>query len=398
MRLFEVFDDLQVNEELAVTFNETEVEKVTVLRKSGTVVVHIDSKKLIPKQSIKKMQKELKKQCFANTEGALVFREHYRLSGQYHLENLWDAYKDSILEELSDESIMLAAFLKKAALSFTEREIKITAEDSFLNRHSGEELKDYLETLFLERFDMEAIVRVVYEKKEAERKQAGQEQAYEFLNRDVLRAFGVKRALENASEGGQSNKKSAATVKTEKSAADKVSAKAAMSGQTASKQEQTAGGQAEKAKSVESQESKKPEGKREFVPKKKIPDDPDIFYGRPFEGEATPLADIQDEIGECVVRGKVIKFEDRPLKNNPEKFFVSAYITDFTDTIGVKLFVKMEDIEELRSNLKKGKYVKLKGLAALDRYDHEVSISAVVGDEGWYPGKPCCLPGSRYPC
>ena len=395
MKLFEVFEDLQVNEELTSTFNETELLKVTVLRKSSTVVLSIDSTKLIPRRSIQKMQRELKQQCFANTKGNLVFCEHYQLSSQYNLENLWYAYKESLFEELSEESVMLGAFVKKTAVSFTEKEIHVTVEDTFLNRHTGEELREYVEPLFLKRFDMEIFVRIHYEKEE--KRNESYSQSYEFLNRDVLQAFGVKRALE-ASE--QKGKQSVATTvkkgtvsagnkqveKNKKSeGSTSVSTKVSEANHTHVSQAGT-GKQLEGSLELKSEpkgevrtEAKKFDGKRDFVPKKKIPDDPDLFYGRPFEGEVTPLSDIQDEIGECVIHGKVIKYEDRPLKNNPEKFFISAYITDFTDTIGVKLFVKSEDIEELKGHLKEGKYVKLKGLAALDRYDHEVCMSAIVG-------------------
>ena len=389
MKLFEVFEDLQVNEELTSTFNETELLKITVLRKSSTVVLSIDSTKLIPRRSIQKMQKELKQQCFANTKGSLVFCEHYQLSSQYNLENLWYAYKESLFDELSEESVMLGAFAKKAHISFTEKEVHVTAEDTFLNCHVGEELREYVETLFLKRFDMEIFVRNHYIKEE--KRNESYSQSYEFLNRDVLQAFGAKRAFE-ASE--QKGKQSVATEVKKKT----ISAENKQAGQnkkldaSISRTNHIQVSQAGVGKQLEGSlevkpeikgeaktEAKKFDGKRDFVPKKKIPDDPDIFYGRAFDGEVTPLSDIQDEIGECVIHGKVIKYEDRPLKNNPEKFFISAYITDFTDTIGVKLFVKSEQMEELKGHLKEGKYVKLKGMAALDRYDHEVCMSAIVG-------------------
>lgn len=50
-----------------------------------------------------------------------------------------------------------------------------------------------------------------------------------------------------------------------------------------------------------------------YVKKKII--DPDIFYGRPFEGDETPISEINDEIGEVIVRGKIIQMETREIRN-----------------------------------------------------------------------------------
>ncbi|MBE5961424.1 MAG: PolC-type DNA polymerase III, partial [Lachnospiraceae bacterium] len=119
---------------------------------------------------------------------------------------------------------------------------------------------------------------------------------------------------------------------------------------------------------------------KKFEPKytkKKLPDDPDIVYGRPFDGESIPISDIQDEIGEVVIRGKIINYEDRELRN--EKFLVIFSVTDFSDTISAKLFVRADQIEEVRGAVKKGKFIRMKGMALLDKYDREIAITSVVG-------------------
>ena len=113
MKLFEVFEELQVNEELTATFSETEVEKITVLRKSGTVILSIDSTKLIPRRSVQKMQTELKKQCFSNLQGNLLFREHYRLSEQYNLESLWSYIKREFIRRVHRRKYFACYFCKK---------------------------------------------------------------------------------------------------------------------------------------------------------------------------------------------------------------------------------------------------------------------------------------------
>ncbi len=59
-------------------------------------------------------------------------------------------------------------------------------------------------------------------------------------------------------------------------------------------------------------------GKGRFGKRELVPDDPEIIYGRFFDGEAIPISEVQDEIGEVVLRGKIIKLDVRELKN--EKF------------------------------------------------------------------------------
>ncbi len=78
-----------------------------------------------------------------------------------------------------------------------------------------------------------------------------------------------------------------------------------------------------------------------------------------------------------VLRGKILKLDVRELKN--EKLLYIFSFTDFTDTIQAKLFVRAEQKEELSAKLKEGAFIKIKGMAMLDKYDHEISVTSVVG-------------------
>ncbi len=54
-------------------------------------------------------------------------------------------------------------------------------------------------------------------------------------------------------------------------------------------------------------------------------------------------------------------------------------VTDDTDTIVVKIFVKAEQIKEMSGVLKKGTFVKVKGKVMTDAFDHELTITSVWG-------------------
>ena len=53
-----------------------------------------------------------------------------------------------------------------------------------------------------------------------------------------------------------------------------------------------------------------------------------------------------------ILRGQILELEARELRN--EKTILIFSITDFTDTIGVKLFLKNEQAQEVLGQIKKG--------------------------------------------
>ena len=110
--------------------------------------------------------------------------------------------------------------------------------------------------------------------------------------------------------------------------------------------------------------------------------DEDCFYGRNCDGEHVKIADIQDEIDEVVIEGMVVSVEEREIRN--EKVIYMFNISDFTDSIMAKIFIDKEELELMRSNIKVGKFLKLKGNPMFDRYSREITITSVKGIK---PGK-----------
>jgi len=106
-------------------------------------------------------------------------------------------------------------------------------------------------------------------------------------------------------------------------------------------------------------------------------DNPDVIYGRDFDEEAQPIEDIIGEMGDVTIRGTVLKLDTREIRN--EKTILTFDVTDFTDTITIKLFTKNEFVKELTGSLKAGTFVKIKGVATLDKFDHEITIGSLTG-------------------
>ncbi len=106
-------------------------------------------------------------------------------------------------------------------------------------------------------------------------------------------------------------------------------------------------------------------------------DNPNVIFGRDFEDESINIEEIWGEMGEVVIRGKVRALETREIRN--ERTIVSFEITDFTDTIKVKMFVHNDHLAELTTDLKTGAFLKIKGVTVNDTFDRELTIGSVVG-------------------
>lgn len=110
---------------------------------------------------------------------------------------------------------------------------------------------------------------------------------------------------------------------------------------------------------------------------KKKPSNPDVLYGRDFDEEPMPIEQVDSALGEIVIAGMIRKVDEREIRN--ERTILMFDLTDFTDTITVKMFIANAQLPEVKEYIKKGNFIKVKGVAALDRYDQEISITSVWG-------------------
>ena len=117
--------------------------------------------------------------------------------------------------------------------------------------------------------------------------------------------------------------------------------------------------------------------KGDFNRSVKRSDNPDVIYGRDFEEEAIPIEEIIGDMGEIVIRGKIIRYDSREIKN--EKTILMFDVTDFTDTMTIKMFARNDQVKEITAEMKAGAFVKLKGVTMIDRFDNELTIGSIAG-------------------
>ncbi|WP_461809943.1 PolC-type DNA polymerase III [Faecalimonas sp.] len=340
-RFFDVFPTLQVEEEIAYLFEEVEVTKVTTTSLKDRLKIYFLSTHLIPKSYVYHMEEMIRTQLFGRTPISIHIVEKYQLSEQYTPENLMKEYRDSILEELKEKSAVEYNMFLNARCTFEEEDILcLTLEDTIVAKGKQDSIVQLLEEVFCDRCNIPIEVRVFYEKaKESKHKKYNE--------------IRLQQEIRSIVEGNESRRREHIEEEKEKN--------------TDKKQEKT----------VKPKEEKKTFQKKEFYSSIKRSEDPNVIYGRNFEDDPIELFKVVGEIGEITIRGKVIQFDTREIRN--EKTIVMFAITDFTDTIMVKMFTRNEQLPEILSEITKGAFLKIKGVTTIDKFDGELTIGSVTG-------------------
>lgn len=370
-KFFEVFNTLKVPEEIGVYLTDTEVTRVSKTSTNSLARVYLSSERLISKQVIYKAEDALKKQIFRMKNMDVRIIDRYRLSKQYTPVKIMEIYYDSILFELEKYWTLEYNLLKNSQWEFDgEHCLVLTLEDGFLSRTYADTLADYFKKIFLNRFGFEIDVIYKYAKKEGSHYELENEHK---LNLRVAQIEKNMRAAQAAGDGV--NEDSSKTAFSKGTSTSSKSENAASSGTKSND-----GAVQENSR----QSSFGDKNRTQFGQKgsqneyyKKKPSNPDVLYGRDFDEEPMPIEQVDSALGEIVISGMIRKVDEREIRN--ERTILMFDLTDFTDTITVKMFIANAQLPEVKEYIKKGNFIKVKGVAALDRYDQEISITSVWG-------------------
>ena len=349
---FDVFPTLKVNKEYENLFREVEVMKVTTTSLRDFIRVHICSTHLIAKRSVCKMEEMIREQLFGHTQIQVEVVETYQLSELYTPENLLREYRDSILYELQRQSMLEYNMFQNAVCTFEDTQtLCIEMTDSIVAEGKKDAIVGTIDRIFNERCQVPTKIKVLYrEPQESKNKKHGE--------------IRIQQEVDAILEQN-------ASLHEEKIAQKKEKTEEVKKKESVPKQEKAP------AESKKKEFPKREFQKKEFYRSPKRSDNPDVLYGRDFEDEAIPLSDVVGEMGEITIRGKILKLETREIRN--EKTIVMFAITDFTDTIMVKMFTRNEQLPEILAGIKKGAFLKIKGVTTIDKFDGELTIGSVVG-------------------
>ncbi len=369
----EVFPTLHLEGDCKVYMEDVRVDRVVTTRARDLLKVYISCDNIIEKEYIYKVEKELHKQLFSALEGGkegpeVKLYETFHLSAQYDAPAVFGAYKNSMLLELKEYSPMLHSMLKSAEMSFeADDKVVLTMEDIPLYHQKSGELLQILDKIVCERCGVRAFFEVAYdEPKESKYREEDDIK----IARRIAEIAGNRAAISQTSDSEYVDMSGVDGNEFEHAASPMQGADAKIAEQPKKQPVQ----KAEPAQPLKKEFKK--EGKKDFKSFRRQgrrSDNPDVLYGYDVEGEIVPMDQILDEMGEITIRGKVLSVEEREIRN--EKTIVSFFITDFTDTMKCKMFCPNKELPNIREGVKKGAFLLVRGLCAMDSFDKDLTIS-----------------------
>ena len=345
-KFFEVFGALKLSSDDRELFEETDVARLVSSSRHDKLHVYLESSYIIPHRDIVNMEELIRKQYRVYSEVRII--ETFNLSEQYTLENLFKVYKASIIFEAHSHNPLWKEFLNHADFKFPDNNtLCLVLEDRLICRDHAKDIIELFDYILNVRCRMACDVICEYKEREVR----------ESVVRSKLHVEEEIRRITALSDAAGSDEKEAAGENKEPKAENKT--------ERASKDTQN------------QNKNKNQNQNAARMPKNKLPDNPDVIYGRDFNDEPVSIASIDGEIGTVTLRGEVVRFEKIEFKNG--RIMVSFDITDYTDSIGVKIFPKDYEQERLFEFLKKGVFILIKGDTDIDKYEKEFQLSFVKG-------------------
>ncbi len=328
------------DEEIDGVFSDVRVRRITSNASRSRLDVYIVSPHPIHKKLIMKTERELSKLFPGAERVRFVLHETFELSSQYDPKNLMDEYEMSVRYELKVEEPILFGLYKSSEKHFTgDGEYEIILPDTVIAHNMAGDLQSYFDRLFRDRCGLSVKVKIDYRKEEASdiRKEA------EYRIREKIASISGRAdsAVAAASGSGTAGKSGGGTKK---------------SGYYGRRQE-----------------------KGSYTPRTKKSDDPDVIYRKDVLGQTMEIAEVDGDMSDIVIRGQIASFEEKPVKEGAW-ILMKFNLTDFTDTIGVRLFLHPEEAGKLKDELKPGAFIKLCGsVQGPSKYEKEMTIGSVKG-------------------
>lgn len=337
-KFFETFPTLKVEDDIDVLFHGVEVTKVATTSLRDKINIHIFSRHLIEKAHIYQMERGIKEQLFGRAKVSIHIKEKYQLSEQYTPKILMEEYAESIVLELKSYSVLAAQMFERAKFTFEDNNILcLEMADNIVAEGKQNYIVDLLNEIYNERFSMPMDIRVIFKK--VEKKSKASEQDELLIQQEINSIF--QRRAERVKEEADGNEDKKDSGKDKGDGA------------------------------------KKPFVKNDYVRMAKLTDDPNLIYGRNFDDDPITLDQVVGEMGEITFQGRVFQMDQREIRN--EKTILMFAVTDFTDSIMIKMFVRNDQLADIIGDVKKGAFLKIKGVTTIDKFDGELTIGSLSG-------------------
>ncbi|MBO4337467.1 MAG: PolC-type DNA polymerase III [Lachnospiraceae bacterium] len=386
-KFYEVFPNIQLKSDVADIMKSVDVDKVVMTKTHTMLKVYITCDNLIDKHLVKSAEEDISRQLSesAASQGGpaastqVRFFETYHLSDQYTPEKLMEAYKDSILFELTEYSPVLAGMLRKADISYEDGCMIVDVERNILYMQKETDFLRILDKIICHRCGMDTVIKIKYHDPQSSidlraEKEAMLKRKAALISSMADSGNSYDKDMDSFAEGGSKMAWDDNSAKEGEGTCDKPSEPAKETG-TQPKEKAAAPSFGKK-----SFQKKAGQGSR-FKGRSKTPDDPDIIWGFRTDGEILPISDFTDEIGKVVCHGQIWGLEEKTTRSG--KIMVSFFVTDFTDSITCKLFCEEDEWDGLKKELKNNDFYILAGKINFYAGDFELSISAIKRSADW---------------
>ncbi|MCR5602637.1 MAG: PHP domain-containing protein, partial [Lachnospiraceae bacterium] len=350
----EVFPTLKLNKELDRLYSDTEVQRIVNMKNGGGLKIYLKSPHLIMKQDVYSLEREIAHQLFTNDPMMITVCESFELSGIYNLRTLMGEYLDSILEEFKHYNQFDYLILYHADYEYPEDdELRLIMDDTLIARENEEDIVERLDNIIHERCCLEGRITVGYKEPEKSKARANAEHK---MNEAVK-----KIAVPSGTVPDETIEEKPAQIQEPAVNSEPVDTGRDKETQAVKKTDKT---------------GRKDYSRGNFRNRSfRNTDNPDVIFGMDFDDEPVKISDLDGMTGEVTVFGEVIRLESRETRTG--KLMVLFDITDYTDTIGVKMFPRLEHQERLFEYLKTGCTILMKAVADVD--NGELSLGYVKG-------------------
>lgn len=384
-RFFETFPTIRLKESLQEMMETAEVQQINYTRDKRSLRVYVCCLHLVQKADIYEIEDQIEQQLFGGRGLKVQLMEQFRLSRQYTLENLFQSYKDSILLEFHRYSDLEYNLLRKAQWIFPdETHLELKLQETMWGHVREADLAKRLHKIFCERCGFEIIISITYLPLDLE----AQKKRAELREQEMVRKmFLAGESSEEPLPWEEASPAVSATPAELKRVSGKEPQRETRSPKVSLPQEgKSKNSESEKRKDSSHTGTKSYYRNKDKWDGKKDPDrpsflrsnNPEVLYGRDFDEEPMKLEELQEEMGEVTIYGKITAMETRELRNGT-KTLITMNITDFTDSIVAKIFLANEELPKWKEMVTTGMFVKLKGVSMLDKFDRELAITTVYG-------------------
>ncbi len=385
------------DEELQELYPHLTVTRVTVNAEHTALKVYVEADRLIEKRDIRKLEKRIDEQIGSSQGLETKIIEKFRLSSQYTARFLMKTYRSSILYELERYDKIIANLFRHADCSFDEEEVcHVVLEDTLIARTYSDELKAILEKIFTDRCGVDFKMVTEYKEAKTARKtrQFRQLQALQKVQETVREAGIASGGPEGAADGSAGTDAAVFSGKVPHEADAAGPGESSMASGTAAKTgtSVSAGGSGASHGAASGGGSRFGSGNRrsgkKFSKGADHPNEslirssnPDVLYGRDFDDAAIEMKSILGEMGDVTIRGQISEIETRDIhtRRGSSLTILIITLTDFTDTMRIKMFLDTERAPQLTDSLKEGMFIKVKGVTTIDKFDSDLTIGNIFG-------------------